>query len=277
MSASLDVKPVAAGTEIKCPAIFLAAPASGQGKTTITAALARYHRDQGRVVKVFKMGPDYLDPQILAQASGQPVVQLDMWMAGMDYCRQALYEAAQSADLIVVEGAMGLHDGNPSSADLAVAFGIPVVLVIDVKGMAQTTAAVAQGLASYRQDLQVAGLIANKCGSQRHAQLVRDALGDTMPLLAHLARNDQVALPERHLGLVQAQEIQSVLEERFTQGIHWLDNQAICDLPAPVTFLPQTLAKPPLLLQGVRIGIAKDNAFSFIYAANETTTHTYGR
>ncbi|MDP6969587.1 MAG: cobyrinate a,c-diamide synthase [Gammaproteobacteria bacterium] len=255
-------------TTALCPALFLAAPASGQGKTTVTAALARYHRDQGRKVRVFKMGPDYLDPQILQQASGQPVTQLDLWMAGAEYCRQQFYLAAQTADLILVEGAMGMFDGEPSSADLAATFGIPIALVMDVKGMAQTAAAVALGLANYRDDVAVVGLIANHCGTERHAQLVRDALGDRMPLLAHLARAEEVALPERHLGLVQAEEVSEQLEEKFNLGKAWLGEQAICNLPAPVAFADQHIADPQPLLAGKRIGIAKDQAFSFIYSAN---------
>ncbi|MEY8263373.1 MAG: cobyrinate a,c-diamide synthase, partial [Bermanella sp.] len=119
---------------VSCPALFLAAPASGQGKTTVTAALARYFKNQGKSVRVFKTGPDYLDPQILQQASGHRVESLDMWMAGEAWCRQKLYEAAHSADLILIEGVMGLFDGEPSSADLAAKFGIPVMLVMDVKG-----------------------------------------------------------------------------------------------------------------------------------------------
>ena len=167
-----------------CPALFLSAPASGQGKTTITAAIARMLRRQGKVVRVFKTGPDYLDPQILEQASGQPVEQIDLWMAGDAWCRNKLFAAAQVADLILIEGAMGMFDGEPSSADLAASFGIPVVVVIDVKGMAQTAAAVAVGLAHYRSDVKVVGLIANKCGSQRHRQLIEAALPVNLPLLA---------------------------------------------------------------------------------------------
>ena len=102
-----------------CPALFLTAPASGQGKTTITAALARLLTRQGKKVRVFKTGPDYLDPQILAQASNAPVEQLDLWMAGEAYCQQMLYWAATECDLILIEGAMGMFDGDPSSADLA--------------------------------------------------------------------------------------------------------------------------------------------------------------
>jgi cobyrinic acid a,c-diamide synthase len=259
-----------------CPALFLAAPASGQGKTTITAALARYHRDLGRKVRVFKMGPDYLDPQILEQASGQPVTQLDLWMAGAEYCRHQFYLAAQHSDLILVEGAMGVFDGEPSSADLAATFNIPVALVIDVKGMAQTAAAVALGLANFRDDVEFCGLIANNCGTERHAQLIRDALDGRMPLLAHLARDPEVSLPERHLGLVQAHEVREELEHRFNLGKAWLGEQAICDLPAPVAFASQDIAAPQQLLAGTKIGIARDAAFSFIYSANTRLLEAMG-
>ena len=267
---------VAATPSASCPALFLAAPASGQGKTTITAALARYHRNLGRKVRVFKMGPDYLDPQILEQASGQPVTQLDLWMAGVEYCRQQFFLAAQTADLILVEGAMGMFDGEPSSADLAATFGIPIALVMDVKGMAQTAAAVALGLANYRDDVEVIGLIANNCGTDRHAQLVRDALDGRMPLLANLARDEAVALPERHLGLVQAEEVRDELEAKFNLGTAWLGEQTICDLPAAVAFAAQDIAEPEALLAGKRIAIAKDQAFSFIYSANTRLLEAMG-
>lgn len=251
-----------------CPALFLAAPASGQGKTTITAALARYFTNQGKQVRVFKTGPDYLDPQILAQASKQPVEQLDLWMAGEAYCQQKLYEAACEADLILVEGVMGMFDGEPSSADLAATFGIPIAIVMDVKGMAQTAAAIAVGLANFRDDVQVAGLLANSCGTERHAQLIRDALPEHLPLLATLACDPEVALPERHLGLVQADEIQDELEQRFELGAKWIEAAGFTELPPAVTFESAEVSQPQPLLEGLQIGISKDEAFSFIYAAN---------
>lgn len=260
---------------VHCPALFLTAPASNQGKTTITAALARYFTNQGKVVRVFKTGPDYLDPQILAQASKQPVEQLDIWMAGEDYCQDKLYQAAQIADLILVEGAMGMFDGEPSSADLAARFGIPMAIVMDVKGMAQTAAAVATGLANFRDDVQVAGLIANRCGSERHAELIRDALPASLPLLATLKRDDEITLPERHLGLVQADEVKDELEIRFEAAVEWLQetqDSGLLSLPNAVPFYPvnqvdaeQTIEQH---LLGKTIAVAKDAAFSFIYDAN---------
>ncbi len=255
-----------------CPALFIAAPASGQGKTTVTAALARLLSRQGKVVRVFKTGPDYLDPQILEQASGQPVVQLDMWMAGEQWCQQKLYEAACIADIILIEGAMGLFDGEPSSADLAARFNIPLAILMDVKGMAQTAAAVAVGLANFRDDYTVAGMIANNCGSDRHRQLIEDALPASLPLLGTLKRSTEVALPERHLGLVQASEVTRELEQRFEAGADWLQEAGMGNIIAPlepVEFLSvDNIADIPPLLQGVRVGIARDAAFSFIYSSN---------
>jgi cobyrinic acid a,c-diamide synthase len=275
---------------VHCPALFLTAPASNQGKTTITAALARYFTNQGKVVRVFKTGPDYLDPQILAQASKQPVEQLDIWMAGDDYCQDKLFQAAQVADLILVEGAMGMFDGDPSSADLAARFGIPMAIVMDVKGMAQTAAALATGLANFRDDVQVAGLIANRCGSERHAELIRDALPENLPLLATLKRDEGITLPERHLGLVQADEVKDELEIRFEAAVEWLKetkDTGLLELPKAVVFYSinkkvsvnkQTDAEQTIeqRLAGKIIAVAKDAAFSFIYDANLIALQSMG-
>ncbi|WP_355662107.1 cobyrinate a,c-diamide synthase [Halomonas salifodinae] len=256
-----------------CPALFIAAPASGQGKTTVTAALARLLRNRGKVVRVFKTGPDYLDPRVLAQASGQPVDPLDLWMAGEADCRRRLHEAALEADLILVEGAMGLFDGEPSSADLAALFDLPLAIVMDVKGMAQTAAALVAGLAGFRDDVRIAGLIANACGSRRHRELIEEALPDTVPLLAAVPRDASLALPERHLGLVQAEEIRDDLEARFEAGAAALEAEGLAEallaLP-PVSFAaPREGALAPLpSLRGMTLSVARDAAFSFIYQAN---------
>jgi len=254
-----------------CPALFLTAPASGQGKTTVTAALARMLKRQGKIVRVFKTGPDFLDPQILAQASGEHVEQLDLWMAGENYCRYQFYQAAQEADLIIVEGAMGMFDGDPSSADLAATFNIPMAIVMDVKGMAQTAAAIAMGLANYRDDVVVAGLIANSCSTERHRQLIEEALPESLPLLATLPRSENVALPERHLGLVQASEVRDELELRFEAGADWLvaaGLENILERFANVEFKPAELPVAEARLKNKIIAVAKDEAFSFIYQAN---------
>ncbi len=256
---------------VSCPALFLSAPASGQGKTTITAALARLLKRQGKKVRVFKTGPDYLDPQVLEQASGLPVVQVDLWMAGQAWCQHQLYLAAQEADLILVEGAMGMFDGSPSSADLAAFFNIPIVIVMDVKGMAQTAAAIATGLAGFRNDIRVAGIIANNCSTERHRQLIEESLPQELPLLLHFARSESVALPERHLGLVQASEVRAELEHRIEAGADYLESagaSGILERIEPVCFAKAELSSPPKLLNAIKIGVARDEAFSFIYDAN---------
>jgi len=249
-----------------CPALLITAPASGQGKTSVTAALARKHRDLGRRVRVFKTGPDFLDPMILQRASGNPVYQLDLFMAGEAQCRQLLFEAAGEADLILIEGVMGLFDGAPSSADLAVLFGIPVLAVIDASAMAQTFGAIAHGLATYRPDVRLTGVLANRIGGARHADMLKDSLPADIAWYGALPRDAAHALPERHLGLVQADEVDD-LDARIRHAAAALPEEA-CRLPDPVAFAHAASQVVPRALPGQRIAIARDAAFSFLYPAN---------
>jgi cobyrinic acid a,c-diamide synthase len=247
--------------------MFIAAPASGQGKTTVTAALARYHRDQGRTVRVFKMGPDFLDPMILEHACGHPVDPLHLWMVGEDECRAMLHAAAEEADLILVENSMGLFDGDPSGADLAERFGLPVLGLIDARGMAQTFGAVANGLATWRPGLEFAGVIANRVGSAGHGRMLGAALPEGLRYFGALPRNEAVGIPDRHLGLVQAEEIED-LEQRLAAAADAVAEAEVTGLPEPVTFEPGRLPRPGRELDGVRIAIARDAAFAFLYPAN---------
>ena len=251
----------------ECPAVLIAAPASGQGKTTVTAALARLHSRQGRRVRVFKCGPDFLDPMILARASGQPVHQIDLWMIGEAHSKRLLAEAARENDLILIEGVMGLFDGTPSAADLARHFGVPVLAVIDGSGMAQTFGAMAHGLASYQPDLPFAGVLANKVGSTRHGEMLRDCLPAGIAWFGALTRDAAVELPSRHLGLVQAAELAD-LDARLDAAADALAASADTRLPPAVSFAPVDAPQLPSLLAGVRIGVARDAAFAFIYRAN---------
>ncbi|MDY6921014.1 MAG: cobyrinate a,c-diamide synthase [Pseudomonadota bacterium] len=253
-------------TTRQCPALFIAAPASGQGKTTLTAALARYHRDCGLRVRVFKVGPDFLDPMILEQASSQSVYQLDLWMGGERHCRQLLFDAAGAADLILIEGVMGLFDGEYSSADLAMLLEIPVLLVIDGSAMAQTFGALAHGLASYRPNLPVAGVFANRLAGRGHYQMLMDSLPPALGSLGWLPRDAAIAMPERHLGLVSGNEIPD-LEARICKASTAI--QALRDEPpAAVTFRRQKPDKPESILSGQTIAVARDTAFCFLYRAN---------
>lgn len=250
-----------------CPALFISAPASGQGKTTITAGLARMHRRLGRRVTVFKAGPDFLDPMILARASGAPVFSLDLWMVGERECRRLLAEAAQHSDLVLIEGVMGLFDGTPSSADLSTQFGVPVAAVISAKAMAQTFGAVAFGLAHYRADVPFFGVLANHVGSARHAQMLEESLPPALRWLGSVAPSEEIGLPSRHLGLHQADEIAGI-ETRIEKAADALANTALAELPPPVEFQSEPADAPPALLAGVHVAVARDAAFSFIYPAN---------
>lgn len=249
----------------RCRALLIAAPSSGSGKTSVTAALARMLVKDGLRVRVFKTGPDFLDPMVLEVASGAPVYQLDLWMVGEQECARLLYEAAAEADVLLVEGVMGLYDGDPSSADLAVRFGVPVAVVIDASAMAQTFAAVAQGLMRFRP-LPVAGVIANRIAGERHGAMLVDGLDPAIPMLGLLPRVPEAAFPERHLGLVQAREVGDLARRIDLLAEAWSPRPM--PLPEPVAFAPVPRAALPKLLEGVRIAVARDRALAFIYHAN---------
>ncbi|MEN3110576.1 cobyrinate a,c-diamide synthase [Uliginosibacterium paludis] len=259
---------------MSCRAFLIAAPASGQGKTTVTAALARQARARGERVRVFKTGPDFLDPMIHEAASGAPCYQLDLFMGGLEHCRALLAQAAQEADLILVEGVMGLFDGKPSSADLARAFELPVLAVIDGSAMAQTFGALAHGLASFQQGLEFAGVIANRVGSERHANMLFESLPAHIPGLGWLPREGAITLPERHLGLLPAAELadlESKLDKaasalRFDPSL-LLEWEGVSNSPLPTPHSP---------LKGRRIAIARDAAFCFTYPANLDTLRALG-
>lgn len=250
-----------------CPALLISAPGSNHGKTTVTAALARYHVNQGRKVRVFKAGPDFLDPMMLERASGQRVYQLDLWMAGESECRRLLHAAAVDADLILIEGVMGLFDGDPCCADLAEKIGVPVLAVIDARGVAQTLGAIAYGLANLRPALSFAGVLANGVASARHAEMIMQGMLPGLHYFGGLPRDSQFSLPDRHLGLLQAQEI-SDLDARLAAAAAAVAATGLAALPPAVGFTMHDREAPPQYLRGLRIGIARDTAFSFIYAAN---------
>ena len=285
-----------------CPAILIAAPASGQGKTTVVSALARLHTRQGHKVRVFKCGPDFLDPVWHALASDAPVYQLDLWINGEEDCRARLHAAAQEADLILVEGVMGLFDGNPSAADLARRFGLPVLAVIDAGAMAGTFGALAYGLQNYQPDLPWAGVLANRVASERHAEMLRTSVREPEQWLGALMRNPAMVLPERHLGLTVATEVTDALTRLDAAAdalaATQLGQMTLNDLQrwsvkfAATEVMPESgaaersaqvkeepakragdteqSALPPRFppLQGKTIAVARDAAFCFIYAAN---------
>ena len=175
------------------PAVLVSAPASGHGKTTVVAALARRLSRAGLDVRVFKTGPDFLDPAWHELASGHTVHNLDLWMTGEDDIRRRLYDAAGQADLILVEGVMGLYDGEPSAAEMAHRLGLPVLAVIDASSMTGTFGALAHGLRTWLPGLRWAGALANRVASPRHAELLASACqrpGAAQPTMDAHSGND---------------------------------------------------------------------------------------
>lgn len=255
------------------PGILIAAPASGTGKTTLTLGLARAFRDRGLGVQCFKAGPDYIDPAFHAVASGRAAFNLDSWAMGPAML-DGLVRRSAGADLTIAEGAMGLFDGvaargatgTGASADIAARTGWPVVLVIDPAGQAQTAAAVAAGLAGFRRDVTVAGVILNRVASPRHEALVRAGmLSAGIPVFGAIPRDKAIGLPERHLGLVQAEEqsgLEAMLANLAKIVSQHIDMDAIISAarsPGPAASLVSV--RPP----GQRIALARDAAFSFVY------------
>jgi cobyrinic acid a,c-diamide synthase len=254
--------------------LLVAAIASGQGKTTVTAALARRLRRMGQRVHVFKCGPDFIDPMVLEHASRAKVHTLDLWMVGLEQSRQRLARAAREADVVLVEGVMGLYDGDPSAADLARAFDLPVLAVVDAGAMAQTVGAVVLGLRDYGP-VKMAGVVANRVASEGHARMVAASLRD-IPLLATLPKQAR-SLPERHLGLVvpgEVDDIDALLDDLADQL--QLDEAAWNALPTQLLDDAVPEAPVPPLLAGKTVAIARDAAFCFLYPANVDTLEMLG-
>ena len=199
------------GQFVEARGIVIAAPASGSGKTTVTLALLRHLRETGVRVASLKVGPDYIDARFHAAANWRPCWNLDPWAMRGSTFANVVAAATEGAEFTIVEGVMGLFDGatadEGSTADVAAVTGWPVVLVVDAGAMAASAAAVVHGFSSFREDVDVAGVIYNRVGSDRHAELLVEATGRIgVPVLGCLRRDAALVLPDRHLGLVQASE-----------------------------------------------------------------------
>ena len=260
------------------PGLVVAAPASGSGKTILTLALLRHLRDAGVRVASLKVGPDYIDPAFHASASGRPCFNLDPWAMRDPTVAAVLAAASCDAELVIAEGVMGLFDGatahEGSTADVAAATGWPVLLVVDAGAMAASAAAVVQGFAGFRSDVEVAGVVFNRVGSDRHAELLVEACTRTgLPVLGCLRRDAGLALPDRHLGLVQASEhphLERFLEHAARRVATSIDVDALMKLPRrarPEARVPGPPGAPAgaLPVLGQRIAVACDRAFAFAY------------
>ncbi|NTU85435.1 MAG: cobyrinate a,c-diamide synthase [Chloroflexales bacterium] len=268
------------------PRLLLAAPMSGSGKTTITAGLIAALAARGLQVAPFKCGPDYIDPSYHALAAGRPCANLDAWMVPPEQIPGVLARRAAGADIAVIEGVMGLFDGYAgdddagSSAHIARLTATPVVVVLDVRAMARTAAALVAGLRDFDARVRVAGVILNRAGGPRHAQMVTRAIEDGagLPVLGALSRDEAITLPERHLGLVPTAEPgrwQAWLAEVRARVEASLDLDrllALARLAPALEAMPWGGDAPhPSALVSLRppiVAVARDEAFSFHYEEN---------
>ena len=257
------------------PAFLLAAAKSGGGKTTLTmgimAALAR----RGYDVQPFKCGPDFIDPTLHKLVTGNVSYNLDLKMMGTACCQQTFHEKGHTHEIMVIEGVMGLFDGGlASSAELAKALGLPVIMVIDAQSSAESAAAVLKGFEMYDPGLTLSGVIFNKIGSERHRQLIYDSVLRTssVPVLGFMPRDPRFAIPERHLGLYMGDEnplsdasIDALADavERHIDLETMLDTTVSMSAPAP-----ERRVTPSLSLKRRYVAVAQDEAFSFYYPQN---------
>ena len=257
------------------PGLMIAAPRSGAGKTTISLGLMRALRRRGLRVQPFKAGPDYIDPAFHAAACGRTSYNIDSWAMRWSVASALLSTASQSADIVVGEALMGLFDGvasagawgNGASADLAAAMGWPVVLVLDISGQSQTAAATALGFRGFREGVEIAGVILNRVGSDRHIRLASGAFQQSgMKVFGALPRDATVVLPERHLGLVQSVETDD-LDRRLDALADFIEahidvaSVIAAGRPGRIEMEEAPAPAPP----GQRIALARDAAFSFVY------------
>jgi cobyrinic acid a,c-diamide synthase len=255
--------------------LIVAAPRSGAGKTTVTLGLLTALKRRGLAVQAAKAGPDYIDPAFHQAATGRKSVNLDSWAMRPSLLDALVVEAASRADMLVIEGVMGLFDGidaaagrTGSTVDLAARFVLPVLLVIDVSGQSQSAAALLRGFVTHDPEVKIGGVVLNRVGSERHRKFVADAIAASgIPVLGSVPRDEMIALPERHLGLVQAGE-HGDLAERLDRlaaiAETHLDLDGILRLAVPphLAEAKQATALPP---PGSRIALAQDAAFTFVY------------
>tara|TARA_B100000676_G_scaffold309024_1_gene371377 strand:+ start:937 stop:2304 length:1368 start_codon:yes stop_codon:yes gene_type:complete len=255
----------------------IAAPSSGSGKTTITLGLLRHFARSNVPVSSFKVGPDYIDPGFHTAASGRHCYNIDGWAMRPDTVAKLFGQVAAYAEIVLGEGVMGLFDGaqggagisSGSTADVAATLGLPVILVVDAGAQAQSAAATVHGFASFRKDVSVAGVIFNRVGSARHADMLKDAAAPLhIPVLGCVPRAPDIAVPDRHLGLVQASEmsaLENFLDAAADLVAGHIDIGALRGLLVPAGPRPGGTPPQPLPPIGSRIAVASDDAFQFHY------------
>ena len=263
------------------PRIVIAGTQSGTGKTSLALALVASLKRRGLRIQTFKVGPDFLDPSYLAVASGRPCYNLDGWMASRQYVLELFHRTTKDVDMAVIEGVMGLFDGSDpatsegSTAEMAGWLDAPVLLAVNVHGMARSLAAIVKGCVEFDRVLKIGGIIANHSGSHHHKDWLTQSLGSASlpPLLGAIPRGALPMLPRRHLGLITAdpqnlpprilEELADVLEKHLS-----LETITQIARSAPPLFVPEIGRETHLGQKRVSIGVAYDRAFHFYYPDN---------
>lgn len=252
-------------------ALVIAAPASGAGKTLVTLALLRALARRGKCIASAKAGPDYIDPRFHEAASGRACFNLDCWAMREDCLAGLARQCAGDSEIMLIEGVMGLFDGaaggGGSTADLAAALGLPVILVVDARRQGRSAAALVKGFAEFERDCPITGVIFNRVASATHAAILSEAVQALdIPVLGAVPEDPEIAVPSRHLGLVQANEhsaLEAFLDRAADLVERAVDLDALDRMAKPLA--PEAAAVKNLPPLGQRIAVARDDAFSFSY------------
>lgn len=272
------------------PRILIAGTHSGVGKTTITLGVMSILKGMGYAVQGFKVGPDYIDPSHHTAITERPSRNLDTWFMNRDVCLELLEHAFQGANMAVIEGVMGLYDGcldgteSGSTAHLAKMLNVPVVLVMDAKGLSRSAGAIVLGYKNFDKDVEIAGVILNRIKSERHYGTVKNSIEDhsKIPVLGYLSFDDEIMLPERHLGLVPSaeQELSKSIYQKIGKRLSaTVDIDKLISIASSSKNLP---AFEKTVFCGIheqfpcRIAVAMDEAFNFYYQDNLDLLELYG-
>ena len=272
--------------QVNMPRLIVAATQSGSGKTTITAGIIAALRERNLIVQSYKIGPDYIDPGYHSLVSTRPTHNLDSWLVSKDKLQDIFIQTSQDVDIAIIEGVMGLYDGGKdgisSTAEIAKLLNAPVILVIDARSMGASSAAIALGFREYDKDLNLAGVILNRIGSDNHKMMIEEALGKIgIPCLGAIRRDNNLTTPERHLGLLPTAENDTAeLIKNIANAIRVQVN--IDELIRIANTAPslQSTNTPQVYTSHseyrITIAVAEDEAFNFYYTESLRVLEQFG-
>ena len=267
------------------PRLVIAATQSGAGKTTIVTGILAALRERGFIVQSYKIGPDYIDPGYHSLASGLPAHNLDSWLISKERLKEIFVETSQDADIAIIEGVMGLYDGGrngiSSTAEIAKLLDAPIVLVIDARSMGASAAAIALGFREYDKDVNLAGVVLNRIGSDNHKAIIEEALNDIgIKCLGAIKRNSNLSTPERHLGLLPTSENETTeliknIGDAINSQVNIKELIKISNSQREITI---TEKNPEFLTSHstLKIAVANDEAFNFYYLESLRVMEKFG-